>query len=921
MKPATLYPVWRVAILFCLLILKMSVQAQKMPASTQQIAVSVDTFNSRIPGEKIHLHFDKPYYAAGDTMWFKAYLLQASTHAFSPYSGIIYVDLINDSNKVVKRLSFPAAYGIGWGQIPLDAETVPEGGYTVYAYTTWLRNFGQDAFYRQHFMIGGSERQYWLVKASHETKTVNGKQDVQLALQLSDINNNPVKQQQVIVKVLADGKKVLSESVDQTNTDGVFKTTFAASEKSSYKNISILVQDKKDASKKVLFPVTKYTEEMDVQFMPEGGYMVAGIPTLIGFKAIGADGLGVDVQGKVIDSKNNTVSSIQSLHKGMGAFPLTPQQGESYTAVITSPGGYTESYPLPAVKNSGVVLHITDDQDKDSIRLKISVSPDMVNGKVYHLLCFSRGVVCYGANITLNKAETNGRFAKSLFPSGVAHATLFNELTQPVNERLFYVDRGDNLQLNIATSKSNYTTFDSIPIQVTSAKDNQPVVGSFSMAVTDDAQVKTDSAYTENIVSRMLLTSDLKGFIEAPAYYTTDKSKEAWKALDALLLTQGWVGYNWPVIFKTPAQPAFQPEPEFMIRGKVTNLLGKGVSKANVILMSTGKNGMFRNDISNADGIFTFAKFGAIDSTSFFVQARTARGNSFGLSVKIDVPAMPDIKNDRVIQQQPWFMNSDETLLQYVKTNTQKQEAELKGGDFHLLGEVTVRTKQAIRGSNNLNGPGGADQIIDENTIVNAGKKNMVQLLMEKVKGFQRFLRPDGEESYRINNIPTVIVVDGLMVQRFGSEKETLEFLNTEDVTGIEVMHSIRYSANYKATLLDAGEQMAMGRTAERTFIEITTRSGNGMFMKHSAGTDVYKPTPLSRPVAFYRPRYMPGSHSDKDLRSTIFWQPNLVTNKEGVANTSFFASGKETSYTIIIQGSDMNGNVGYSVKKITIGK
>jgi hypothetical protein len=70
---------------------------------------------------------------------------------------------------------------------------------------------------------------------------------------------------------------------------------------------------------------------------------------------------------------------------------------------------------------------------------------------------------------------------------------------------------------------------------------------------------------------------------------------------------------------------------------------------------------------------------------------------------------------------------------------------------------------------------------------------------------------------------------------------------------------------------------------------------------------------PLSWPRRYYRPKYTPqnGGAAVKDLRSTIHWEPNLITSKAGKAQISFYAADVPGTYTVVIEGSDMRGNVG----------
>src|ERR1700744_5870140 len=99
----------------------------------RSIIAAIDSFHKRQPIEKLYLHLDKPYYAIGDTMRFKAYLLNESLSA-SLKSGIMYVELINDSSRVCKRQTILVKNGLAWGDIVIKKTWYP-GNYTMRAYT------------------------------------------------------------------------------------------------------------------------------------------------------------------------------------------------------------------------------------------------------------------------------------------------------------------------------------------------------------------------------------------------------------------------------------------------------------------------------------------------------------------------------------------------------------------------------------------------------------------------------------------------------------------------------------------------------------------------------------------------------------------------------------------------------------------
>jgi hypothetical protein len=82
----------------------------------------------------------------------------------------VYIELINDSSVVVNRFAIPMAVGLGQGHIVLD-EKIKDGTYTVRAYTNWMQNFGDDAYFSKQFYVGKpSDQGSWLIMSSTASK-------------------------------------------------------------------------------------------------------------------------------------------------------------------------------------------------------------------------------------------------------------------------------------------------------------------------------------------------------------------------------------------------------------------------------------------------------------------------------------------------------------------------------------------------------------------------------------------------------------------------------------------------------------------------------------------------------------------------------------------------------------------------------
>jgi len=104
-------------------------------------------FNKVVPQEKVYLHLDNNWYAAGDTIWYKAYLVRSDNHAPSPLSRILYVELLNEQGYLVERQQLRVdSMAQAAGHIALPKTAWP-GHYELRSYTRWMLNFGDEVIY------------------------------------------------------------------------------------------------------------------------------------------------------------------------------------------------------------------------------------------------------------------------------------------------------------------------------------------------------------------------------------------------------------------------------------------------------------------------------------------------------------------------------------------------------------------------------------------------------------------------------------------------------------------------------------------------------------------------------------------------------------------------------------------------------
>jgi len=906
-------------LLFSLFLLSRALCQDTSKINISALIESINNANATLAIEKLYLQTDKYSYATGDTLWFKAYLLDEAYMNASNKSGLIYLEIVNDSNDVLQRSMVPAYIGRGYGQVTLDRKLMPPGNYYLRAYTNWMRNFGERYIFQKSFSITGTRLSDWIINYTAQIKQEYDQQSVNLRMKIRELDSLPVQLRTLSLRV-SDNKRTPVRNEVKTGIDGTLDYQFNLPDKSSSRNITVYLRDgsKQDNANELVVPLQfNRPENIDLQFMPEGGSLVAGLPARVAFKALNEDGLGATISGNIVDSKGKAIVPFHSTHVGMGIFNFFPLFGETYSAVVDLPGGQHKTFPFPAIQSSGITLQVDNDYNKDSTQITIySTADEQVSNKTHLLLAQARGIIVYGASFKLKNGIAKVAIHNNTFPEGIVRFTVSGRDNRILNERKVFINHNNLLSIQITPHQSSYGLRDSVALDIlVKDEQGQPAVGSFSMAVTDDGQVPTDSIKRNSIVSQLLLTGDLKGNIEDPGYYLPGAIQypERWKELDQLLLTQGWAGYDWNEMEAAAQKLPFSAEPEFAIRGRVTNMFNKPVAGSKVTLLATHPFVM-ADTITNPKGDFIFTNLMPVDTAVYFLQSVNKRDKKFNVGIEMEEfkPPVFSPRQERII---PWYVNMETARIETINKQIQaKKEMERKTG-IKTLEEVIVTAKKVVRDSKNLNGPGEADQVIGEEELKKAGRKSLGDLLRERVKGFGERATKTGTRYYAINSMVVHLVIDGITVERFRPEgltmfdyfRQYLDYYDAEEIKGIEIMRSGRYQMSYTTEYLDP-----MAVPWDHAFVEITTRGGVGPFLKKEVGTYLYRPLPFNIPRKFYSPKYTSASFPDKtDIRSTIFWAPDIVTDKEGHATVSFYTADLPGKYSIIMEGSDLQGSIG----------
>jgi hypothetical protein len=344
---------------------------------------------------------------------------------------------------------------------------------------------------------------------------------------------------------------------------------------------------------------------ISLQFFPEGGSLVVGMASKVAFKAIGPDGLSRDVSGYVIDKDNNRLAEFKSGHAGMGAFVLFPKAGNSYSAVVNINGAETK-YPLPDAEKEGYGLAVTQNQENIQVRIVSIMSSG--NSPTLNVIAQANNRVLYSGRADLKNSGFLTFIPKKYFPEGIVQITLLTTDMKPVAERLIFIKRANqDLKIDLAsiTNEGKKAGMSAFKIRVID-RDNDPTMGAFSMAVTNEGKVPYNEDDEVSIFSNLLLTADLKGYVEKPNYYFTDPSPTKERDLDNLLLTQGWRRFVWDELLQDKTvTAAYKPETGD-ISGIVLNDNKKAVPGARVNLLFKTAGMMPLDTVTDNRGRFLF---------------------------------------------------------------------------------------------------------------------------------------------------------------------------------------------------------------------------------------------------------------------------------------------------------------------------
>jgi hypothetical protein len=645
-------------------------------------------------------------------------------------------------------------------------------------------------------------------------------------------------------------------------------------------------------------------QNVSLQFFPESGNMVDGILTVVGFKATDQWGAPVEVNGVIRTENGTTIASFKTYHDGIGKVQFKAQSGNKYVAEVETALG-PRTYPLPVVQPSGINIKITDEKGGKKFQLSRS-EKDKAQVESILLVAEINNHIVYENEIAFEDyPSVIGHLVTDSLPSGILHFTAFNRDGMPLAERLCFVDNREyrgTAEIGITKASAEKRAENTFEI-------NFPDVlqRSCSVAVTDWPVAGFND--NDNIWSRFLLTSDLKGYIYNPSWYFQDQNDSTRLALDNLMLTHGWSRFNWTKILSGQfPEKKYRDAGLISLRGSVKDERTKELlpaGKLNILLEAEDSTSQTYEVGVDAKGGFKMDSLVFRGRSNLFYAYTGSNDKPRPSLAFVDEEPMKqvisvvpnDIAKNNIERTAAGLQNKKEidTRYQYVKS---------RFGEEKELERVTIQAKSNKKPFDEVN------EKYTTGVFRSPGKVNL-----------DNVNEPATDKSINVvdyikNRIQQIEIQGGRFVNRknislMSGQKWLVGVFLNESPSDISLLRTLRI------------QDVALIKFYEAGFVGVGSGSPGGaisVYTKERFKEDE-KPDKLnffeyqgySITKEFYQPDYggADAKRTAPDNRSTLYWNPDVYTDSETRSvKLNFFNNDFSKKYKIVLEGFDANGKL-----------
>lgn len=627
-----------------------------------------------------------------------------------------------------------------------------------------------------------------------------------------------------------------------------------------------------------------------IHFYPEGGQLLAGLSSNIGFRVTDSRGLPADVSGYVTGPAGDTVTTFSTFRFGIGKLNITATPGAVYKAHFKiGENSYTGNLPVASDRGYGLQVRANGAGFEAVVRLKGLDAPVETLQLLTHTgqqLASSKQV------LAMNDRETVVQIDPSQLKEGVNYITLINQRKEPVCERLVFVRPAAALQMNASLNKQSFGNRQKVELSV-----EPPAAGvvgndsiSYTVSVYQTAQ--WDDKWAAGMASNRWLLPALKGAVAAPEYYFSNEEGVK-EATDNLLLTHGWRTFGDKGLAK-PAAPKWMPE----LKGHI--VLGRVVRKSDgspvpgelCYLSAPAYPYDLESARSDRQGFVTFEVDRYYGPGEMVVKAGSDSAAFFRV----------DILNPYSEEK----LRSSYTGLQLNK----EWAKDLQSRSVGMQAQNIYRADSLRR----FSAPAQTDTVpfygfADYSYNMDDYKRFTT---MEEV--FREFVAPisvaiRGGKHY-------LTIIDGLYKQNYSENVMVL-------IDGIPL------TDHNKIFAYDPQKVKKLDIVTRRFVLGSANVGGIASFETYNGRFDAFELDPavimvdyegLQLQREFYSPDYsVTNDVRIPDFRSTLLWQPNIVQSTSDRVNLSFFTGDQKGRFRVVIEGVTDSGKIVHAEKELVV--
>jgi hypothetical protein len=663
-----------------------------------------------------------------------------------------------------------------------------------------------------------------------------------------------------------------------------------------------------------------------LHFFPEGGDLVEGLASNVAFKATDEYGLPAEITGDLKDETGALISRIITVHDGMGKFELRPETPHTYVASIQFPDGSTQEIPLPQAKPFGVVMEIAE-QTNDNITLQIKYR-ERDKGQYRHLLLagFQNAgkVAVYPVDLEpgLNQFEIHNKE----FSTGILRLTLFDTSEIPLAERIVFIENKGRVAAQLVSDTVSFKGKSRSSFSVQLSDEYWKLdKASLSVSVTDADRI-ADDTLSDNIMTSMLMSSELKGYVYDPGYYFRNSAKETQNALDLVMLTNGWRHFSWKqVLGNEPYALTFPVEKSLFVAGRFLDYpkYEPKVEPALKLIIHNQDNSEFIGDAEpDSDGRFLLNDYNASGLSEIYFHGATNKNTDKTLRVTFITPTLDTLSSAPFLESLAKTSENGYTVLLDGEAASQIQSAHKAMLLKPALVKGHIPTQEEMVAKRYVS-PYFEVSYYHDVDLINTFYPNSIRLF-DFLKGRFAGLFIKGSEDapeFYYRSLVSQSLLGGSVNQ--GGEPGSLKtpypyFYINEISTSFENVKDLPLSQIALIRYIPPpGAHMAPMNGGWIGAIAIYTKHWDeGMLgtktIDETYGRQIFHGYSITR--EFPEPDYRRNDSlaSQPDFRTTLYWNPNLIPDSTGQVHFTFYNSDHAKKYRVVIEGMDSRGRLAY---------